>query len=89
MDIHGWTQQIIIADSSSPFRAAFESRFSKNSVDVTLNGSGANGYVAKYALKLGYQSCLFEFPEDTDPLDFYNTTYGNNFIEGVYDLLGI
>ncbi len=89
IDIHGWTQQIITdTDNSETFQKAFQKdKFANNSLDLTLQNSSANGYVAKYARALGYKSCLFEFPRNTDPNDFYNDTYGDYFINAVQFLL--
>lgn len=92
IDIHGWTQQIIFEGSSStsPFKKAFfDHGFNSNSLDSTLGDSSANGYVAKYALALDYEACLFEFPKDTEWKTFYKGTYGEYFIASIKYLLGI
>lgn len=91
IDIHGWTQQIIFAGESdkSPFVKAFRDHgFSNNTLTNTL-ATGGKGYVSRYAHYLGYQSCLFEFPSNTDSVDFYNGTYGNYFIESIKSLIDI
>ena len=92
IDIHGWTQQIIFVgnSSTSPFKKAFyDNGFNQNSLTNTLDGNGARGYVSRYAYTLGYQACLFEFPKDTDPTDFFNDTYGDYFIKAIKYLLDI
>lgn len=92
IDVHGWTRQIIFAGSrnDSPFvKAFFNHGFGNNSLTNTLNENSANGYVAKYALALGYQACLFEFPGDADWKSFYNDTYGDNFLTSIKYLLDI
>lgn len=88
----GWTQQIIFVgnSSTSPFKKAFyDNGFNQNSLTNTLDGNGARGYVSRYAYTLGYQACLFEFPKDTDPTDFFNDTYGDYFIKAIKYLLDI
>lgn len=92
IDVHGWTQQIIFDGDreDSPFVKAFYNHgFNSNSRDNTLDGNGAKGYVARYALELDYQACLFEFPRDTDWNSFYNGTYGDNFLASIKYLLDI
>lgn len=92
IDIHGWTQQIIVSEDNSTIGNAFLKCFNTKEtpyyIEVTLRTGGANGYVAKYAYALGYQSCLFEFPHNTKT-DFYNDTYGECFISAISSLLNI
>lgn len=51
--------------------------------------TNGNGYVSKYAHALGYTSCLFEFPADSDPDCLSNSAYGTYFINAVKDMVGI
>ena len=92
IDIHGWTQQIIFAGDreNSPFvKAFYDHGFKSNSRDATLGGNGARGYVARYALELGYQACLFEFPDDTIATNFNNGKYEDYFINSIKYLIEI
>lgn len=92
IDVHGWTQQIIFAGDreNSPFvKAFYEHGFKSNSRDATLDGNGAKGYVARYALELGYQACLFEFPDDTIATNFNNGKYEDYFINSIKYLIEI
>ncbi len=38
---------------------------------------------------LGYTSCLFEFPADSDPDYLANSTYGTYFTNAIKDMVGI
>lgn len=102
IDIHGWYNQIIVDTNtinSSPIGKAFyESGFnfdSRNtsvapcSYNTNYTLTNGNGYVSKYAHALGYTSCLFEFPADSDPDYLSNSTYGTYFINAVKDMVGI
>lgn len=102
IDIHGWYNQIIVDTNtinSSPIGKAFyESGFNFDSRNTSVAPCSYNtnytltngkGYVSKYAHALGYTSCLFEFPADSDPDYLSNSTYGTYFINAVKDMVGI
>lgn len=102
IDIHGWYNQIIVDTSTinaSPIgKALYENGFNFDSRDTsvapcsyktTYTLANGNGYVSKYALALGYTSCLFEFPADSDPDYLSNSTYGTYFINAIKDMVGI
>lgn len=102
IDIHGWYNQIIVDTNtikSSPIGKAFyESGFnfdSRNtsvapcSYNTNYTLTNGNGYVSKYAHALGYTSCLFEFPADSDPDYLSNSTYGTYFIKAIKNMVGV
>lgn len=99
IDIHGWYNQIIVDKNDSPIREAFyENGFNFDSRDTSVAPcsyktnytlANGNGYVSKYANALGYTSCLFEFPADSDPDYLANSTYGTYFTNAIKDMVGI
>lgn len=102
IDIHGWYNQIIVDTSSinsSPIgKALYDNGFNFASRNILVSNCSyretytlttGNGYVAKYAHALGYTSCLFELPADSNPLDLSSTVYESYFINAVRDMVGI
>lgn len=99
IDIHGWYNQIIVDKNDSPIREAFyKNGFNFDSRDTSVAPcsyktnytlANGNGYVSKYANALGYTSCLFEFPADSDPDYLANSTYGTYFTNAIKDMVGI
>ncbi|MBR4941745.1 MAG: hypothetical protein IKZ19_07085 [Clostridia bacterium] len=59
VDVHGWTEQTVSEHSWNRLTLAFDRRFWTNE---WKNIYYAEGYIATYALELGYEACLFEFP---------------------------
>ena len=60
IDVHGWTQQILTNSSGSgTLYKVLHQYFPSN----TAGGLGG-GYVSRYAMSIGYQACLFEFPRN-------------------------
>ena len=88
IDVHGWYQQILTSDGQegSALYQAFSAEFPENAwADVTRG----DGYLANYAASLGYQACLFEFPNDeaADLETFLQSDQPQRFLNAVQELL--
>lgn len=87
IDTHGWTEQIITKDLKiyNYFNSAFEYN---NMTDLK-----GKGYVARYAMDLGFRSCLFEFPRPIEAISNYNFNYieakGNvdHYIDAIKEII--
>ena len=96
IDVHGWTNQIIleygVSVTSSPIGKALYNNgfnFGKYKTTYSFGGTGGRGYLARYAYALGYTACLFEFPSGSNPKKLTTSTYGKNFISAVKDMIGV
>ena len=88
LDVHGWYTQIITSTGSDgTLFKTFKKRFPKNTF---ANCATACGYFTAYTTSLGYQSCLFEFPDGLKSMDeFLKSGYCDSFNECVLDLMKI
>lgn len=86
LDIHGWTGQIITsAGRSGAIYTTLKNAFPGNT-HASLQGTP--GYFAGYAMALGYDSCLFEFPHSSQSLsEFQSTGHAERFSQCVLCLL--
>lgn len=86
IDIHGWTNQIITTENNYIY-TALNKQF-RYDYRTELNGKRAYGYVSYWALKNGYDSCLFEFPSDVSKRgDVSKKGYDTKFINAIKDIL--
>lgn len=84
IDTHGWTQQIIAGDPSGPLAQTLHQYFPRNAVEQL----GGQGYFTAYTRSLGFDSCLFEFPQDVYSYqDLYNSGYIEKYIDAIWALL--
>ncbi|MGN1452246.1 MAG: M14 family zinc carboxypeptidase [Eubacteriales bacterium] len=86
IDVHGWTTQIITSNgmNSKLFRA-FSKYFPRN---TWANVYGSEGYITAYAAMLGYDSCLFEFPDRIRSLRGYvESVHCGDFVEAVKEIV--
>lgn len=90
VDVHGWTKQIIT--SNERLRESFKVGFSQDSeygeykTNRTL--TGAKGYIGTYAESIGFNSCLFEFPDTVRALgDVSQKGYDARFITSIYTIV--
>lgn len=60
-----------------------------NYCEYSSSNGTKRGYVARYALELGYQVCLFEFLGDTIATNFNNGKYEDYFINSIKYLIEI
>ena len=86
LDVHGWYTQIITSTGSDgTLFKTFKKRFPKNTF---ANCATAIGYFTAYTTSLGYQSCLFEFPDGLHSMDeFLKSGYCDSFNACVLDLM--
>lgn len=86
IDTHGWYQQtVVMSGTSNPLYQAFHTYFPRNT--HTYFGD-CNGYYSAWAgHELGYEACLFEFPEVSGMMEFYNNGFDTKFIAAISDLL--
>ncbi len=86
IDTHGWYQQTIVeGGTSNAIYRAFRTHFPRNS-HTYLGGSG--GYYSAWAgFVLGYEACLFEFPDVDSAMEFYEKGYQGAFVAAIKDLL--
>ena len=66
IDTHGWMAQIIPSDGENVIYQIFKQMFPGNTYADLDSGKG---YFAAYAADLGYQACLFEFPDGIHNMD--------------------
>lgn len=66
IDTHGWTEQIITEDLD--IYKYFNDQFGYNNRSTLIG----RGYVSRYAMDLGFRSCLFEFPRPIEAISNYN-----------------
>lgn len=86
IDVHGWYRQTIVMGSSQcPIYRTFNKYFPQN--DYTLMSDGYGYYSAWASYELGYDVCLFEFPNVTGAAAFRNGGYETAFISAVSELL--
>ena len=86
IDIHGWTNQIITTKGNQLY-TALNKQFKYN-YRTELNTERAYGYISHWALKNGYDSCLFEFPSDVSRRgDVAQKGYDTKFINAIKDIL--
>ena len=84
IDTHGWTQQIIAGDPYGPLAQTLHQYFPRNAVEQL----GGQGYFTAYTRSLGFDSCLFEFPQDVYSYqDLYNSGYIEKYIDAIWALL--
>ena len=87
IDTHGWMAQIIPSDSENVIYQVFKQSFPGNTYADLDNGKG---YFAAYAADLGYNACLFEFPDGIHNLDqFKRSSYCERFTNSIIKLLTI
>ena len=87
IDAHGWTSQIITAQWNNQIYQVFHERFPGNSYSSLQSGSG---YFASYAADLGYNACLFEFPDGLYGMDaFVRSGYAGRYCDCVLELLRV
>ena len=85
VDVHGWTEQVIIASWSWSEYWAFASRFPTCTL---AHCRASSGYASAYAADLGYSSGLFEFPYRYSRLSsFVQSDLPETFIRAVCDIL--
>ena len=86
LDVHGWyTQTITSTGKDGTLFKTFAKRFPKNTF---ANCATACGYFTAYTTELGYQSCLFEFPDGLYSMDdFLKSGYCEDFNACVLDLM--
>lgn len=86
LDVHGWyTQTITSTGREGTLFKTFAKRFPKNTF---ANCATAIGYFTAYTTEIGYQSCLFEFPDGLKSMEeFQKSGYCEDFNACVLDLL--
>ncbi len=86
LDVHGWMSQIITSTGKDgTLFKTFANRFPNNTY---ANCTNASGYFTAYTTSLGYNSCLFEFPDGLYSMDaFKKSGYCESFNACVLDLL--
>ena len=86
IDTHGWYNQTIVSSGqSSKIYQAFRACFPATRYTSL---SGGSGYYSSWAgYELGYDACLFEFPNVTGKRDFQNHGYADSFIRAISQLL--
>lgn len=86
LDVHGWyTQTITSTGRDGTLFQTFAKRFPRNTY---ANCATAIGYFTAYTTSLGYQSCLFEFPDGLHSTDaFLRSGYCDSFNACVLDLM--
>lgn len=86
VDTHGWYQQIIVhTDTEGLLYQAFHRNFPKN---VHTYSGKAHGYLTEYAYSLGYDTCLFEFPDGLFSMDaFKKSGYCEKYIASIETIL--
>ena len=77
-------EQIIAGDPSGPLAQTLHQYFPRNAVEQL----GGQGYFSAYTRSLGFDSCLFEFPQDVYFYqDLYNSGYIEKYIDAIWALL--
>lgn len=86
IDTHGWYRQTIVSGGQSgAIYRAFARYFPSNRYTSL---SGGSGYFASWAAYVvGYDACLFEFPDVSSTQDFQNKGYGEDYINAICWLL--
>ncbi len=86
IDTHGWYNQTIVSSGqSSKIYQAFRASFPATRYTSL---SGGSGYYSSWAgYELGYDACLFEFPNVFSKRDFQNHGYADAFIRAISQLL--
>ena len=83
VDSHGWDRDIL--SSNSRLVKIFQDQFHYNP-NTDIRQLGAHGYLSEYASSLGYDSCLFEFPDTVySHSDFIK--HRGKFINSIYSIL--
>ena len=88
IDVHGWFTQIITSTGTKgTLFQTFKKHFPKNTF---ANCATAIGYFTAYTSAIGYESCLFEFPDGLYSMGaFLNSGYCEDFNACVLELLQI
>ncbi len=86
IDSHGWLEMTMTKGSSnSTLARLFDQNFGENS---SARFVAANGFYAAWAgFVVGYDSCMFEFPDISGYNSFYNRNYHNRFANTIAQLL--
>ncbi len=85
IDTHGWMSQIITSDGRGLIYRVFKQAFPGNTYADLNRG---NGYFSAYAADLGYDACLFEFPDGIYSLEqFVDSGYYKRFNNCITKLL--
>lgn len=86
IDTHGWYRQTIVSGGANgTIYKTFEKYFPSNRYTSL---SGGSGYFASWAAYIvGYDACLFEFPDVSSASDFRNKGYGQAYIDAICRLL--
>lgn len=86
IDAHGWFNQTIVSGGqSSKIYQVFRTYFPATRYTSLSGGSGY--YSAWAAYELGYDGCLFEFPDVSSKRDFQNHGYADAYIRAISRLL--
>ncbi len=86
IDSHGWLELTMAKGSrNSTLARLFEEYFSENSCTYFISASGF--YAAWAGHVVGYDSCMFEFPEISGYNSFYNRGYHTRFANTIALLL--
>ena len=82
IDTHGWYRQTIVSNGENgPVYRAFDRYFPYNRYSSL---SGGSGYFASWAAYVvGYDACLFEFPDVSSTRDFENKGYGEDYVNAI------
>ena len=82
IDTHGWYRQTIVSNGENgPVYRAFDRYFPYNRYSSL---SGCSGYFASWAAYVvGYDACLFEFPDVSSTRDFENKGYGEDYVNAI------
>lgn len=86
IDTHGWFQQTIVSgDRNHPIYQIFREEFPQNTY---TRYRSAPGYYSSWAnYDLGYDACLFEFPDISSKEDFKKNNYQERYIRSIHSLL--
>lgn len=88
IDTHGWYRQTIVSGGQNgTIYKTFHTYFPTNRYTSLINGSGYYSSWAAYVV--GYDACLFEFPDVYSTQDFKNKGYGTAFINAISKLLQV